>query len=937
MAYQVLTTKLYNPSIRADLVQRPRLVGRLESGYQAGKSVTLVSAPAGFGKTTLINQWISGSQPRKAFGWISLDDGDNNPTRFLTYLIAALQKVNPEIGRAILALLQSSQISNLNDALEALINEISVESNPLLIVLDDYHLIKNPEVHALMQFILKRQPNILHLVIMTREDPPLPLPRMRVQGLVTEIREHDLRFSLPEAQAFLAEVMQIDLSKEEISKLTDRTEGWAAGIQLAALALDELLDKEERKNFIEAFTGSNRLIVDYLISEVLQRLSEQTRQFLLSTSILERFCADLSDYVVFGEKNTARSQQILQDLEQGNMFMVPLDNRRHWYRYHHLFSEMLFHSLRRSSPGQIPVLHHRASEWFEEHGFISEAVRHAIAYAVCNNDWDLARSLLDRLCMSVLFRGQSSIVSEWCREFPKAYLETAPELCIYYAWSLVLTFRTDYLEAVEEKLRLAERALEADDLPALATVGENGACVPLRDWVTGQIFVIRSQVLLGGFRTVVDPQEEIALSLKGLELLPAGEQVTRAICKINLAHAQTMQNNPLESEQAFWDGLPSMLESQNYLSAVTAIFYLARLAYYQGRLDDAESLCQQWKIKFAEIAGIAPADIWNIPATRGLDIVLSLLLSERNLLEQAEQRLIRALSLLGWASWMELHGFIILVHLLHRRGNTAGAEEVLKRMSGRGPQHSACSEALQVLFALRENPDDPHTIARAESWLEKYAPHLDGQLALGIGPYHSDAEYFCNLAWSRVQITLENYRAAASFIGPALESANEHRLPFRIVELSIEKALIEQGFGNVPDALGHLDAALGIAEKAGYVRAFDHSPQLDRLLQQAAYHTRHAGYARWLLSTFNRLDLQVPAPTGTSQKRQQLFDLVEPLSDREIEILQHLARGLSPAEVAKRLYLSPNTLKAHVHNIYSKLDVHSRIEAVNKARELGIL
>jgi LuxR family transcriptional regulator, maltose regulon positive regulatory protein len=944
MAFQILSTKLYNPPVKADFVRRPRLVQRLENGYRAGKCVTLVSAPAGFGKTTLINEWIAGSEPRKAFGWISLDDGDNDPARFLTYLVSAIQKVNPEIGRPVLALLQASQGSTLSDLIESLINEISAAPSPFLIVLDDYHLIKNLEVHALMQLFLKRQPKPLHLVIMTREDPPLPLPRMRVQGLVTEIREQDLRFRLSEAQAFLIEAMEIKLSAEEVGKLTERTEGWAAGMQLAALALEELPDEVGRRNFIEDFAGSNRLIVDYLISEVLQRLPEQTKQFLLSTSILERFCAELSDFVVFGEDNAARSQQILEDLEQGNMFLVPLDNQRHWYRYHHLFSEMLFHSFRRSAPDQIPALHRRASQWFETRGFILDAVKHAISYAAGSGVWDFPRGLLDRISMSVLFRGQSSLVIDWCREFPKAYLETAPELCIYYAWALVLTFRTDYLEAVEEKLKLAGRAVEAGGLPAQASIGEDGALVPLREWVIGQMYVIRSQILLGGFLTTVDPQEEIALSLKGLALLPEGENVTRAICKINLAHAQTMQNNPVESEQAFWETMPFMLESQNFLSAATAIFYLARLAYYQGRLEQAEALCREWKGKFAEAAGIAPGDVWNIPATRGLDIVLSLILWERGQMDEAEQTLTQALALLGWASWMELHGFIILAHLLHQRGNAIGAQETLKRMARRGPQHAACSEALQVLFTLRESPDDLQVRARAKGWSEKFTPHPTDRLALGIGPYHSDAEYFCNLAWSRVQIVLGNYQAAASFVGPALKSAKEHGLPFRVVELSIEQALIEQGQGNVPAAFDALEPALKIAEQAGYVRVFDHSPQLDRLLQQAIHHNYHAAYARQVLASarqvlasFPRLDAQVLPLAAVPQKRPGTSRLVEPLSDREIEVLKFLAKGLTPAEVAQRLVLSPNTLKAHTQNIYAKLDVHSRIEAINKARELGII
>ncbi len=278
-----------------------------------------------------------------------------------------------------------------------------------------------------------------------------------------------------------------------MDKLEERTEGWAAGMQLAALALEEYPNENERSAFIEAFAGSNRYIVDYLISEVLQRQDETTRQFLLRTSILERFCAELCDQVVFGEGAIGRSQQILDDLELGNMFLVPLDDQRHWFRYHHLFSEMLFHSLRRSSPDQIPPLHHIASQWHEAKGFIPEAVKHALA----SKDWDFVGSLLNRYALPMLFQGYGSLVIEWYREFPRTYLDSAPDICINFAWALVLTFRNDLLHEVEEKLQIAAHAIENPGLPAYATVGEGGTRVPYKDWVVGQTCVIRSQILLG--------------------------------------------------------------------------------------------------------------------------------------------------------------------------------------------------------------------------------------------------------------------------------------------------------------------------------------------------------------------------------------------------------------------------------------------------------
>lgn len=930
MPYQVLSTKLYIPPIQSSLVRRPRLVQSLEHGYRLGKHVTLVCAPAGFGKTTLVREWIKSSEPGKPFGWLSLDDGDNDPVRFLIYLVSAIQKVNAAIGRTLLPSLNSSQVPPLTELVEILINEISSESNSFLIVLDDYHLIKKVEVHSILQLLLKRQPETLHLVIITREDPPFSLPRMRVQGQITEIRERDLRFSLEEAQAFLVQTMGLELSAQDIGRLEERTEGWAAGMQLAALALDELSNAEERRAFIEAFAGSNRLIVDYLISEVLQRQAETTRRFLLCTSILERFCAELCDEVVFdGEEGS--SQSVLDTLEQGNMFLVPLDNQRRWYRYHHLFSEMLFHSLRRSSPDQIPVLHRKASDWFESQALIPEAMDHALA----TRDWDYVHVLLNRHALPMLFQGKGSLVIEWCRQIPKTHLEKAPDISIYFAWALVLTFRNDYLEAVEEELQAAGRAIEIPGLPEFAEVGQDRARVPYRDWVIGHTCVIRSQILLARFNTYVDPQELIELSLKGLELLPDGEFTFLSLCRINLAHAELMQNNPTRAQKAFEEALPFMLHAGNYLGAVADLFYQARLAFYTGDLERAETICQEWKEKFRELA--ESSGLPEIPAARGLDIVRSLILMEGSQFEEAERLLVKTLELLGWGSWMELHGFIILARLRHLRGNESGARDTLQRMSRLGPQHAACAEAMEIWFDLKSSPEEPRTRSRAETWTKKYAPDPNHRFALGIGPYHCDTEYFCNLAWARVQIALGNFHEAAIFTGPALQTARECGLAFRVAELSIAQALICDGLGNSAAALTELEQALEIAQTWGYKRFLDESPELERLLQRACGQKNHAQAARRLLTSLHSIHGKEKMAGTVPEAGVRHPGLVDALSERELEVLQLLATGLPPAQVAKKLYLSPFTLKAHTQNIYTKLDVHSRIEAINKARKLGLL
>jgi LuxR family transcriptional regulator, maltose regulon positive regulatory protein len=935
MAYRVLSTKLYIPPIQPTLVRRPRLAQVLENGYQAGKRVTIVSAPAGFGKTTLIREWIKTTAPEKPFGWLSLDDGDNDPVRFLIYLISAIQKVYGEIGQSILVSLNSTQIPPLLELVETLINEISGEAQPFLIVLDDYHLIKKIEVHSILQLLLKHQPDTLHLVILTREDPPFALPRMRVQGQVTEIRERDLRFTASETQAFLVTTMGLELTARDIDKLEERTEGWAAGMQLAALALEDLPTEKERQDFIEAFTGSNRIIVDYLISEVLQRQEETTRQFLLYTSILERFCAELCDSVVFND-NRGSSQPVLELLEQENMFLVPLDNQRHWYRYHHLFSEMLFHSLHRSSPDQIPNLHHKASEWFESQGLIPESMKHALA----SKDWDYVNTLLNRHALPMIFQGYLNQVIEWCREIPRAHLEKAPDICIYYAWALVLTFRNDYLQAVEELLQTASRAIEKPGLPEYANVGQGQARVTYRDWVIGHTCVVRSQILLARFNTYVDPQELIALSLKGLELLPEAETTFRSLCRINLAHAELMQNHPDAAQKAFEQALPYMLDAGNFLGAVADLFYQARLAFYSGQQDRAEQICLEWKKRFSEIAAASEGtgqSMTEIPAARGLDIVQSVLLLERHQLEEADQILVKALEHLGWGSWMELHGFIELARLRHMQRNDAGVQEILARMSRLGPQHAACAEALTALFAIWRSPQDLQIRYKAEAWTRKYAPDPSYPFALGIGPYHRDAEYFCNLAWAKVQIVLGHFQEASIFIGPALQAARECGLLYRIAELSIQQALIFARRDNSQNAMEELKSAIDIAQTNGYSRLFSDGPDIDWLLQQAVDRNIHTSYSRQILKSLHHMQANEKISPASSKTGSKHPKLVEPLSERELEVLRLLASGLSTAEVAKKLFLSPFTLKAHTQNIYIKLGVHSRIEAINKARELDII
>src|SRR5215203_4622613 len=442
MSAPILATKLFVPPPRPGVVHRPRLIERLNEGLH--RRLTLICAPAGFGKTTLLSEWLSGCQQPAA--WLSLDEGDNDPTRFLAYLVAALQTIAADIGEGVLGSLQSPQPPPTESILTALLNEITTVPDDFVLVLDDYHVTDAEPVNNALTFLIDHLPPQMHLVIATREDPPLPLARLRVRGQLTELRAADLRFTLTEAAEFLEGVMSLDLSEEDIAALGERTEGWIAGLQLAALSMR---GREDVSGFIRAFAGDNRYIVDYLVEEVLQRQPERIRSFLLQTSILDRLSGPLCDAVT-GQEN---GRGMLEALKRGNFFVVPLDDKRHWYRYHHLFAEVLQAHLMAEQPDRVPALHRRASEWYEQHGSAADAIRHALAA----EDFERAAELVELAVPAMRRSRQEATLLGWLKALPDELLHVRPVLSAVYAGALLAS---GALEGVEARLRDAERWLD---------------------------------------------------------------------------------------------------------------------------------------------------------------------------------------------------------------------------------------------------------------------------------------------------------------------------------------------------------------------------------------------------------------------------------------------------------------------------------------------
>ncbi len=590
------------------------------------RRLTLVSAPAGFGKTTLVTAWLK--QIELAVAWLSLDEADNDLPRFLAYLAAAFQQVDEGIGGPLLSALQSPQFPAIEKVLTALLNEIAQRVDPLVLVLDDYHLLTEPAILQVMEFFLRNQPLQLHLALTTREDPVLPLARLRAQDQLTEIRARDLRFSRGEADAFLRGVMGLALSEQDVAALEDRTEGWAVGLQLAGLSMQRQADL---KTFIADFSGSQRYILDYLSDEVILQQPEGIRTFLLQTSILERLNGSLCDAL------TGRNDgnEILVHLEAANLFVIPLDEERHWYRYHHLFSDLLCSQLARFQPELIPELHRRASRWFEENGDIQAAVEHALQ----DTDQTHAARLIEQHAMARLYKGEVAVVLGWFDRLPGEHPERAPMMCIYKAWALALMQRSPRRGEVGAALKAAELALD-----------QVKADKALRDLAAGHAASIRAFLQQSPSLSSEKPEELITLSQEAQRLLPEEEKAIRSVNALNIGYAYLALADPRAAELAYKQTLEDGLAGGNLYAAVYGPINLAVIALLAGRLKEAMQLCDTSIEQFNKIlAG------QNFPPIGALDILKGSILIEYNRLVEAEPVLMEGLDLIRWTGEYEAY------------------------------------------------------------------------------------------------------------------------------------------------------------------------------------------------------------------------------------------------------------------------------------------
>jgi LuxR family transcriptional regulator, maltose regulon positive regulatory protein len=895
MSPTILATKLYIPPPRAKIVLRPRLVEQLNEGLRSGHRLTIISAAAGFGKTTILSEWIAGCKMPVA--WLSLDEGDGDPVRFLTYVIAALQTIQAGIGEGLLTLLDSNQ-PQVEAILTALLNDITVIPEHFLLILDDYHLIDSQTVDQALTFLVEHLPQQMHLVIATREDPPLPLSRLRARNQLTELRAADLRFTPSEASVFLNQVMGLTLTPEDVAALDTRTEGWIAGLQLAALSMQ---GQPDPGRFIQSFSGSHRFVLDYLLEEVLERQPAEIQSFLLSTSILERLCGPLCEAVL--DLPSGSGQSILKALERGNLFLVPLDNERRWYRYHHLFGELLYQRL--GHPHEFPEYHLRASAWFETNHDLAAAFHHALAA----EDFERAARLAEAAWQGMERSFKSTAWIGWVGKLPDAVVLSRPRLCVQLGWAFS---DAGELETSEIYLQNAERAL--------AGVTDPDESRSLQ----GNVALIRSS----NAQNQGDLAETVKYAELSIQLAPEHDVYLQSQAAITLGFTHWTTGNVEASLQAMLTWINDMQRLGNQMFVIASAFAVADMQVILGRLGDAEKTLLQAIQQAAELGQEAEL------VTTHHHLGLALLAHERGD-DEATARHMQLAAELGKHS--------TLVDWLYR-WNLAQAR--LKESAGEWDAALELFEEANRVYVKNPvpmlQPVEAHTariyikqghLNKAGAWVQKHGLSVTDEIN-----YLGEYEY---LTLARVRLAEGSIAGVNDLLERLLALAETQKRTESVIEILVTQVLVHQAQGSRTKALAVLEHALALAEPECYLRIFLDEGEPMRLLLRDLQSSFEKGsgdrsrsfqkYVNELLSSFNRpIQKQSLASRGNSE-------LIEPLTGRELEILRLISEGHSNTEISQRLYLALSTVKGHNLRIFNKLQVQNRTEAVARARELGLI
>jgi LuxR family maltose regulon positive regulatory protein len=893
---ELLGTKLFIPRPRKNLVSRPRLVERLNAGLD--RKLTLIAAPAGFGKTTLLSEWIP--QSPRCVTWFSLDEADNDSTRFWTYFIASIQQLNSDLGESALALLQSLQVPPITSILTTLINDISAFPDAFAIVMDDYHLIDSQAIHDALTFLIAHLPVNMHLVITTRIDPPLTLARLRARDKLTEIRANDLRFTVHETGSFLTREVGEYLTTEEIAALESRTEGWIAGLQIAALSIR---GHDDKSGFIQAFSGSHRHILGYLGNEVLNQRPKGTLNFLLQTSILDRLCGPLCDAVT-GESS---GQATLENLANANLFITPLDDEGIWYRYHHLFAEVLRARLKEVQGDQMLELHRRAGDWLAQQGYMEESVRHALTGA----NFEEAANLIEHLAGDMLRKGSSSSLMRWLDAMPDEIIRIRPRLCLARGWTF-LWGPTPHLDSVDQWAYLALQHTVADKAFEMDVHGEAAAL----------------QATTAAIRWDVARSRELAT--QALEHLPS-DSPWRSVMTLSLGTAHFYSSDLVAATRVLEDALRlSQVDGANYIKLLTASF-LAEIEVFQGNLGRAMERYQQvlsWSDHEIPQRG-------TIMAHSGLANILC----EFNKLEDALSHLqlgIEQLHKVGGA-WVAFELYRSVARVNVSQGNLAEALGALSQASESGQNAQVDFVATQVAALQACTQLAQGDLKAAESWARNSGLSPDDSEA--SRPGLREVEY---LSYARVLNAQGKNTQAAFLLERLLQSAQTEERNGSVITILTIQALVSQAQDNTSRAFERLEGALTLAEPEGFLRTFiDEGEPMHRLLLDYqskikkqisdgvdSESLRLLAYTDKLLAAFSQtVSDQKPGPET----------MVESLSERELDILRLIATGRSNQEIADILVIAMSTVKSHINSIYGKLSTNRRTQAVALAHDMGLL
>jgi LuxR family maltose regulon positive regulatory protein len=904
MSTPLMKTKLYIPPIRSELVSRPRLIERLDEGFRQDRKLTLVSAPAGYGKTTLLGEWIAHCELRTRVAWVSLDKGDNDPARFWAYVVAALQTVQENIREIAQAAFQSPHPPPIDSALTGLLNQIAKVPDPVVLVLDDYHVISASAIHDALSFLLENLAPQMHLVIATRADPPLPIPRLRGRGQLNELYQSDLRFTSEEIAQFLDLVLGLKLSSEDVAALERRTEGWIAGLQMAAISMR---GRDDISGFVRAFAGSHRYILDYLGEEVFRQQPRDVQEFLLQTAILDRLSGKLCDAVIGAsgpaeDRSIVDSQSVLEYLEHTNLFIVPLDDVRQWYRYHHLFADLLQYRLQQKQRDLVPELHRRASEWYEENGLIAEAVSHALA--AC--DYEQTASLVERTAWETLTRGECTTLLGWLDALPDGLVRSRPRLGVFHAWALAFAGQLDGVES------------------CLAHVDVQH--------VQGEVAAVRAFV--AGVRG--DVPRTIELAQQALEQLPEENPFLRAMVTLSLGVAHFSKGESVAASQVLTEAIAlSRAANRPYLTlAATATLGYAQ--DIQGALHQAVET-HQAALELASDLGGRP-----VPFTGMAYVGIAAVLYEWNDLDGAMRYATEGIALAerGGFSSYHLVGYARLAQIYQVRGDVDGVWEIIRKAEWLAQQQDY-AYLMAVIADLRARLWVAQgNLATASRWAQKHRLSPVDRL--------SPTREVEQIAVARALIACASHRGPVrgDEIGEALsllarllqaaEAAGQIKSAIKILAL---QALAFQAQDNLDGALSALERALSLAEPEGYVRTFvDEGEPMAKLLSQILEAQRKGrralsrgiapNYAARLLAAFGK---EVELTSSAMES------LIEPLTERELEVLRLVVAGLSNPEIAEELVIAVSTVKSHVNHIFGKLGVESRTQAVARAQGLGLL